>query len=888
MAASGANTAVAICPSCNASLEFDDHLAGHRVRCPRCRNPFLAPSDSQEKDSDPFPPWLIAFLSIAGFTVLCLFLAFAIGLGQSLLLTFVLAAIALLIWQRQLAIQILSRFSQFAAARLQDAASQFSRSQTPLTPSAPSSFSDSSPEALHESEKSVETRIPFKISPIPSPTIPSSTWSVGKWIRGATATEVRFFGPGTTLGLAGVPVNSPLVYFVNDTVRVPFDASLIEATLPVASSAEGYVEDLPYWPNYRGCSPKQRRKYLEWLTTGRRLTDVPIGYVFIFFYGLERRALCDKSDAVPILRETLRLLDLYAQQSGSFRSYASAFLWAAVMAAPDVSDIDDALIADLAKATRRWSDESLAALLSWLYRRGQPLSPKAALLIAQQDPRTPRSVVVRRHPDQFEELFVARYAARFGKGIVLKPAKNDHVFQYRPASATLPALFGGSCFSRRISDVRGISSQFKPLLELWSETIDDLKAFDRAERKANGRVMTAAMYETLPRELREDDHPDYKVWCEVIDRYTNRAGWTAVPVSELAAVRGISHRNRLTKAQSQELARAAETMELSLEPDARISGQSYHWDELVSIFPRESESDENLKTYHAASILLRLGMTIAAADGEISSIEVRRITSQLREQFRLSDQDSARLDHLAHLLELRPPDDAHLASKLAHLPPNERGLIGEFLISVAAADEIVTADEVRALKKAYRHLGLDPTSLETLTAGRVRVSGQPSNVTDQLVLDPSRIRQIMSETAKVAELLSRVMLDDDSEQAASTPQTAGLSGGPAPTTVHSTASSIWAATAPPSAAPATVAGDAAGEQHELSGLPVRFRDFAMIASSKPVWNRRELEQIARQHNVMLSGALEAINEWSLEHCGDWLFQEDGDSLTVNRACIAKK
>jgi hypothetical protein len=62
----------------------------------------------------------------------------------------------------------------------------------------------------------------------------------------------------------------------------------------------------------------------------------------------------------------------------------------------------------------------------------------------------------------------------------------------------------------------------------------------------------------------------------------------------------------------------------------------------------------------------------------------------------------------------------------------------------------------------------------------------------------------------------------------------------------------------------------------------------MIASSKPVWNRRELEQIARQHNVMLSGALEAINEWSLEHCGDWLFQEDGDSLTVNRACIAKK
>jgi hypothetical protein len=239
-------------------------------------------------------------------------------------------------------------------------------------------------------------------------------------------------------------------------------------------------------------------------------------------------------------------------------------------------------------------------------------------------------------------------------------------------------------------------------------------------------------------------------------------------------------------------------------------------------------------------------------------------------------------------LELRPADDARLALKLTPLPQHERGLIGEFLVSVAAADEVVTADEVRALKKAYRHLGLDPASLETLVAGRVRVSGQPPHVADQLVLDPSRIRQIMSETVKVAELLSRVMLDDDSDESASIPQLAGSTCGAAQATVRSIASNSSTVKARPFTEPAIVVGDATDERHDVSGLPVRFQQFANIASSKPVWNRRDLEQIARQHNVMLSGALEAINEWSLERCGDWMFQEVGDSLTVNQACVAKQ
>jgi uncharacterized tellurite resistance protein B-like protein len=889
VAAVDTDTIAIPCPSCQTGLEFDERLAGKRVRCPACRKAFLAvPPETSQSEQDDFPPWLIALLCVAYLGAACLVLAFWLGLAASMAITLGTAGISLIIWKRQSSSQAVRQFSQAFAGLMRESANRFDRMRA--RPSSRTRKLDERDlrKGTSQEKKTVESRkgeAPFGAEVGSSQRSSASSWTMPKWMRHVATQEPRFYGPQESLCVAGVTIDSPLVYFVEDALQIPFDASLIEASLAVARTATGSIEDLPYWPNYRGCSPKQRRVYLDWLISGRRRDGISIGYVFIYFYGLERRALLDKSDTIPILRETLRLLDLYAPSSRSFAGYASSFLWAATTAASNPLEIDDGFVDDLNRSTRRWTDEGLAASLAWHYERDKPLAPGLALVIAKQDPRAPRGVVMRRHQKEFEELFVRRYVDRFGQGMKLRAATKEHVFQYRPASATLPSLFErGSCFTKRIANVRGISSQFKPLLELWTDSMEDLKAFDRAERKSGGRTMTAAMYEALPPELREDDHPDYQAWCQVIDRCASKDGWTVVPVSELASIRGISGRNRLTKAQSEQLVRSAEAMELSIEPDPRISGQSYRWDELVSVFPKESESDENLRFYHAASIFLRLGMTIAAADGEISAIEVRRITSHLREQFNLSGQDSTRLDHLAHLLQQRPPDDMRLATKLAHLPPQERGLVGEFLIGVAAADEIVTKDEVRALKKVYRLLGLDPDAVERLAAGSVRVLGQPSDVADHLVLDPARIRQVMTETARVADLLSRVMLDEDSEGEPAFPASEKDPHLPAarlqpPMISHRNGGETFGENGH------RATSDAIGGSCDLPGLPARFLGFAKIALSKSAWEQSELEEIARQSDLMLSGALEAINEWSLQHCGDWLFQENGDSVTVNHSCL---
>lgn len=92
--------------------------------------------------------------------------------------------------------------------------------------------------------------------------------------------------------------------------------------------ADNNNESLPCWPNYYDCSAIQRGDYLTWLQTGRRDSDVELGFVFIYFYGLERRVLIDRADYVPIANEVMRLLVVYGK-SNSFRRYGTSLLWTA-------------------------------------------------------------------------------------------------------------------------------------------------------------------------------------------------------------------------------------------------------------------------------------------------------------------------------------------------------------------------------------------------------------------------------------------------------------------------------------------------------------------------------------------------------------------------------
>ena len=87
---------------------------------------------------------------------------------------------------------------------------------------------------------------------------------------------------------------------------------------------------MDYWPSYSNLAPASRTAYLEWLAAGRP-GGAHIGYVFLFFYGIERRVLFDATyideahtDIPALIDEVERLIDLY-QDNSSFQGYAGNF-----------------------------------------------------------------------------------------------------------------------------------------------------------------------------------------------------------------------------------------------------------------------------------------------------------------------------------------------------------------------------------------------------------------------------------------------------------------------------------------------------------------------------------------------------------------------------------
>lgn len=107
---------------------------------------------------------------------------------------------------------------------------------------------------------------------------------------------------------------------VNVNNETPDDPSTIYARLPVRESLGASVPSLGYYPSYSEMAPEQRGVYLRWLCDTSR--SIEIGYVFVYFYGLERHLAVGDFDGA--FDEVLHLIKHH--ENPSFFSYAESAL----------------------------------------------------------------------------------------------------------------------------------------------------------------------------------------------------------------------------------------------------------------------------------------------------------------------------------------------------------------------------------------------------------------------------------------------------------------------------------------------------------------------------------------------------------------------------------
>lgn len=697
--------------------------------------------------------------------------------------------------------------------------------------------------------------------------------------RARSAAKLRWLGPDQPLEHSGVHIPSAMTYVTERSLPWPSEPSAIVTGLRVGAAAADPLGDFGYYPAYERITPEQRRSYLEWLAAGR-MDENPcnrsLGYVFTFFYGLERRILIDRDRDERLLHEIVRLLDHYgsAHRSRSLRSYFVQLLhFAGWQLGPE-------------KYRQLWprflefdgdrpNEDGLRFVLANLYQRGEALDWTIAYRLALSSPESRRSNVVTRTQEKFFELFSKRFENQFAGAFVPEAAKQQSLVQYRPASNALIQMRYERAIAEllelRLPNVTGMHRQFRPFSAIWNSCVDDLSGYSRALVSVrSGAGAALARWQTLPAELRNlEEHPAKPAFDTLLNNSPQEGDYTFVPTAALAAVVDIPERPKLTAAQSQQLVELVNNLGWQLAPDPALTGLALAWNQELALF-RATAPEPRPPNLPGMVRLLYLAVTVAAADGAIEQEELATfydlISSEATSDIHLI---------LLHATEASLRRDANIAVRslphIAKLIPAETGdFVLRTMARIAAADGEITLEEIKLLRRIARAFALSVDAIETLlredesfrevtiagadqSGGRgEKIPTRPPERTTAFALDENRISALTQETREVISLLSAVMADPD-ELPCAPGQPEKVGGQPA--------SAEW-----------------------LSDLDPRYHAAVLSLITRDAITTADFNCLAADNHLMPDDLFDAVNTWSDEVLGDFLLDR-GENITIFRGLL---
>lgn len=669
------------------------------------------------------------------------------------------------------------------------------------------------------------------------------------------------------LQIADAAIRGGLIY-VGRTLKTAAgapDPCLINPALKVGTTGDfTQRNDMGYWPSYSDISPAARRAYLNWLATGRDDPRADIGYVFLFFYGLERRAIVDSpkdaqaaAERPAIAGELRRLLSVYADKSPSFRRYASELLsWVSM------AEVSSTLYADPVPEFPRTMElpffVRLALGQAAVDRAPVPMS--LALAWAKLDPACRLRTPAIRCAEQFDLVFAQKYTESFGQGIVLPLNRTKLRFVYSAASSALRNVnitlnFGDT------PDVSVLTGPIRKIQEVVEAATKALEPYSRYVGKdASSRTALEGLLQ-LPATLWPADAQ------QAFTTLKARMGEGMIAMSFQALLTTLDAQSILTRDKTLALARALESINIGIEPDVLSGAKLPKPEEKVVLFyvPPGEAASRVTPAYLAATLTLDLAASVAMADGEFSASEMSLLRGQIQSWSHLTPNHLRRL--LAHLrlLMIAPPSLASLKKKLEPLDVTARDSIATFMASLAQVDGLVSPDEVKMLEKVYKALGVEPkrvfTDVHAAAAGADKVSGAATAAAHQpgsFKLDLDRIAALQKDTEKVSALLAGIFREEESvafEQASASDTS-------------------------------DVDSELTGSTADFLGLDATHAALARLLLSRPEWTRAELQDAAADLDVLLDGALERINEASFD-THDIPFTEGDDPIVINTELMEK-
>ena len=653
---------------------------------------------------------------------------------------------------------------------------------------------------------------------------------------------------------------NPVVKNTSISYGCEFDAALINpsATVDFANpDYDGY--NLKYWPNYSEIAPSSRAAYLIWLANGKSDKKIKIGYVFLYFYGIERRLFYDSDidieaqEPLDLINELIRLYAIYAENSKSFRNYCSNLICQAFIRyyPANIDDIPENILDAF--------NFKISPIVKYIFaefaKNQIPIPGKWALALVTCHPEISLKMPAKRCPSEFKSLFLMLYKDKYNDGLIIKECKKKLNIDYQPASPTLQQLSNAMQIPigyTDVSELKGTVNRFNSILEQCYEL---LNPYSRFLGRSPDLVNTLEAILLLPPQLISTGDPRIRKLKEkLIDNEMRERGLRSIKFNKLCEILGVSSNSNLSSKAIRDISSSLMSLGLGFSPDYDLTGIKADIDSKIVIYQIDRSKPDIESERHVIQrimLFLRLGMLMAAADGNISSEEIEFLTTLIEEN-NLSENSRMRLWGFLEFILNNKLSNMTLQKNIQNLSLVHKNLLAKKMTEMVKADGKIAKSEIAQLGKIFKMLGLD--SKEAITSLHRSESAEYDPITvvektehkeykihepvqelkkNKVVIDYGKVALKEKETEEVLSVLDEVFRDED---------------------------------------------DFYEETRKADGidinLDVEHKKLLDFLISKSEWPRSEIEEFCKPLQLMVDGAMEIINEYIINKYQEPLLEGD--------------
>lgn len=279
-------------------------------------------------------------------------------------------------------------------------------------------------------------------------------------------------------------------------------ASLLDPSLPISNANDYSFRQMTYWPRYSQITPDARSAFLHWLATDRNGLNVDIGYVFLYFYGIEKRFFDlypqlpkSTNDIQELLIECRRLHSVYSSLSKSFSSYIQTFLRLITYTTGSSADI-------LNETTfEKKSGIAPLTLIQIQIAHTVNAHQEIAFPLVKQwlifDPVFQLGPIAESQSSLFWHVFEVNFDLEFPSGVALTIGNESIKLTYQPASPPYAGIAQSTITIRNLKHAHipdEVLQQMKGLIQSTNSTLESLKT----TRKLTNQKQIDAVLLELP------------------------------------------------------------------------------------------------------------------------------------------------------------------------------------------------------------------------------------------------------------------------------------------------------------------------------------------------------------------------------------------------------